>query len=98
MCAGAVLLHGIPRVVVGLASADGTRLPSHDLLEANGVEVVDLDRNEAIELMAKYVDAHPDDWFEDFGTAIAGVDVEDTLDRVRNSPPAPPTAPGPPGC
>ena len=82
MCAGAVLLHGIPRVVVGLASADGTRIPSHDLLEANGVEVVDLGRFESLELMARYVEAHPDDWAEDFGTAIAGVDVESTLDRV----------------
>ncbi len=82
MCVGAVLLHGIPRVVVGLASADGTRIPSHDLLEANGVEVVDLGRFESLELMARYVEAHPDDWAEDFGTAIAGVDVESTLDRI----------------
>ena len=40
MCTGAILLYGIPRVVIG---ENRTFLGAEDLLRANGVEVVDLD-------------------------------------------------------
>jgi len=85
MCAGAVLLHGIPRVVAGFASVDGQRLPSHEFLEAHGVEVVDLQRSEVFDVMAEYFTAHPADGLEDLGTATAGIDVEATIALRKNS-------------
>jgi creatinine deaminase len=81
MCAGAVVQHGIPRVVAGIASHDGIRVPSHDFLESRGVEVVDLGRAEPLDLMTAYVAAHPDDWFEDLGAAVDGLDLSEILDE-----------------
>lgn len=79
MCAGAVVQHGIRRVVAGVATTDGARVPSHDFLEAHGVEVVDLQRPEPVDLMMAYIAAHPDDWFEDMGAALEGVDLSELL-------------------
>jgi creatinine deaminase len=81
MCAGAVVQHGIPRVVAGIASHDGIRVPSHDFLESRGVEVVDLGRTDQIQLMTDYIAAHPDDWFEDLGAAVDGLDLSEILDE-----------------
>jgi cytosine deaminase len=75
MCAGAVVLHGIPRVVAGMATVDGKRLGSHEYLEAHGVEVVDLQRPEVVDVMMEYFAAHPIDALEDLGTSTAGTDV-----------------------
>lgn len=80
MCAGAVIQHGIRRVVAGAATVNGARVPSHDFLEAHGVEVVDLGRPEPVELMMAYIAAHPDDWIEDMGTALEGVDLSEMFD------------------
>ncbi len=76
MCAGAVLQHGIPRVVVGMAAVEGERLGSHELLVSHGIEVVDLQRPEVLEVMMEHFSEHPVDGLEDLGTAAAGVDVE----------------------
>ena len=81
MCAGAVVQHGIRRVVAGLASHDGIRVPSHDFLESRGVEVVDLGRVDQIDLMTAFIAAHPDDWFEDLGAAVDGLDLSEVLDE-----------------
>ena len=40
MCTGAILLYGIPRVVLG---ENQTFMGAEDLLRANGVEVINLD-------------------------------------------------------
>jgi cytosine deaminase len=64
MCTGAILLYGIPRVVIG---ENRTFLGGVDLLRSRGVEVVVLDSRECIELMAEFIDAHPDLWNEDIG-------------------------------
>lgn len=81
MCAGAVVQHGIRRVVAGVATAEGARVPSHDFLEARGVEVIDLQRSEPVDLMMAYIAAHPDDWGEDLGTSLKGVDVSDIIEE-----------------
>jgi len=75
LCAGAIVQLGIPRVVAGLASVDGVRTPSHDFLEAAGVEVIDLGEPEVIELTTQFIAARPDDWMEDLGAAVEGVDL-----------------------
>jgi creatinine deaminase len=64
MCSGAILLYGIPRVVMG---ENRTFLGAEELLDAHGVEVVNLDSAECAELMRRFIDAHPDVWNEDIG-------------------------------
>jgi len=64
MCTGAVLLYGIPRVVVG---ENRTFLGAEELLRANGVEVVVLDDAECIEMMQRFIDQHSALWNEDIG-------------------------------
>lgn len=64
MCSGAILLYGIPRVVLG---ENRTFVGAEDLLRARGVEVVNLDSEECVELMREFIAAHPDIWNEDIG-------------------------------
>ena len=64
MCTGAILLYGIPRVVL---AENRTFLGAEDLLRARGVEVVDLDLDEALELMHRFIAANPELWNEDIG-------------------------------
>ncbi len=64
MCTGAILLYGIPRVVLG---ENRTFVGGEDLLRARGVEVVNLDSAECKALMDEFIAAHPEIWFEDIG-------------------------------
>jgi cytosine deaminase len=64
MCTGAVLLYGIPKVVVGERST--FQGPQH-LLEEAGVEVIVLDNDRCIELMQRFMAANPVLWNEDIG-------------------------------
>ena len=64
MCTGAILLYGIPRVVLG---ENRTFLGAEDLLRANGVEVVNLDSAECVQLMTDFIAANPTLWNEDIG-------------------------------
>ena len=64
MCTGAILLYGIPRVVIG---ENRTFLGGEDLLRSRGVEVVNLDSAECKALMDEFIEAHPDIWNEDIG-------------------------------
>jgi cytosine/creatinine deaminase len=64
MCSGAILLYGIPRVVLG---ENRTFLGAEELLRANGVEVVNLDSEACHRLMQEFIAAHPEIWFEDIG-------------------------------
>jgi len=64
MCSGAVLLYGIPRVVVG---EHCTFRGPEELLRARGVELTVLDDPECAELMRRFVAAHPELWNEDIG-------------------------------
>jgi cytosine/creatinine deaminase len=67
MCSGAVLLYGIPRVVIG---ENRTFRGSEDLLRANGVDVVNLESGECYQLMQSFIAEHPDIWFEDIGEPV----------------------------
>jgi len=64
MCTGAILLYGIRRVVIG---ENRTFLGGEELLRSRGVEVVVLDSQECVDLMAEFIAAHPDIWNEDIG-------------------------------
>lgn len=65
MCTGAILLYGIPRVVIGenrTFLGDGERY-----LQSRGVAVVVVDSPACRSLMDEFIAAHPDVWNEDIG-------------------------------
>jgi cytosine deaminase len=64
MCTGAILLYRIPRVVMG---ENRTFVGGEDLLRQRGVEVINLDSQECVDLMDAFIAAHPDVWNEDIG-------------------------------
>ena len=64
MCTGAILLYGIPRVVVG---ENRTFYGGEDYLRARGVEVVLLDDAECVAMMQDFIGANPKLWNEDIG-------------------------------
>ena len=64
MCTGAILLYGIPRVVIG---ENRTFVGPEDLLSASGVEVVNLDSEECYLLMQDFIAERPEIWYEDIG-------------------------------
>lgn len=64
MCTGAILLYGIPRVVIG---ENRTFRGSEDLLRSRGVEAVVLDDPACVELMTEFIAEHPELWNEDIG-------------------------------
>src|SRR5215472_11945332 len=64
MCAGAILLYGIPRVVVG---ENRTFRGEEELLRSRGVAVEVLQDVRCQELMARFIREHPNLWAEDIG-------------------------------
>lgn len=64
MCTGAILLYGIPRVVIG---ENRTFLGEEELLRSRGVEVRVLDDAECVEMMERFIREHPELWNEDIG-------------------------------
>jgi len=64
MCSGAILLYGIPHVIVG---ENQTFMGEENLLRQRGVTVEVLQSAECIELMREFITAHPDLWNEDIG-------------------------------
>jgi creatinine deaminase len=64
MCSGALLLYGIPRVVLG---ENRTFMGAEEELRRHGVEVVNLDSKVCADLMREFIEAHPDIWNEDIG-------------------------------
>ena len=64
MCSGAILLYGIPRVVVG---ENTTFLGEEELLRGRGVDVDVLNDERCIELMRQFIRDKPALWNEDIG-------------------------------
>jgi len=64
MCSGAILLYGIPRVVIG---ENRTFRGAEDLLRDHGVEVIVLDDDECVALMQRFIAEQPALWNEDIG-------------------------------
>ena len=64
MCTGAILLYGIPRVVIG---ENSTFYGGEDYLRSRGVEVVVVDDAECKPLLRDFIAANPELWNEDIG-------------------------------
>ena len=64
MCSGAILLYGIPRVVVG---ENETFLGEEDLLRFRGVEVEVLQDDSCVQMMKSFINQSPELWNEDIG-------------------------------
>ena len=64
MCTGAILLYGIPRVVIG---ENQTFLGDEELLRARGVIVEVRQDPTCVRLMTEFIAAHPELWNEDIG-------------------------------
>ena len=66
MCTGAILLYGIPKVVIG---ENQTFMGEEDLLRSKGVKTVVLQDQECIDMMTDFIENNPSLWNEDIGTA-----------------------------
>jgi cytosine deaminase len=64
MCSGAILLYGIPRVIVG---ENQTFLGEEELLRSRGVVVEVVQDPRCIDLMRRFIAEHPALWNEDIG-------------------------------
>ena len=64
MCTGAILLYGIPKVVIG---ENTTFLGEEALLKSRGVIVEVIDNQECKDLMASFIANNPELWNEDIG-------------------------------
>lgn len=64
MCSGAIVLYGIPRVVIG---ENVTYAGDEALLKTLGVELEVLQDITCIRLMKEFIAAHPALWNEDIG-------------------------------
>jgi cytosine deaminase len=64
MCSGAVLLYGIPKVIVG---ENTTFQGPEEYLRQRGVDVTVLNDAECIEIMEKFIEGNPTLWNEDIG-------------------------------
>nr|MBL8411760.1 nucleoside deaminase [Dechloromonas sp.] len=64
MCSGAILLYGIPRVVVG---ENQSFMGEESLLRSRGVTVEVLQDAQCIAMMQGFIASRPDLWREDIG-------------------------------
>lgn len=64
MCSGAILLYGIPRVVIG---ENVTFTGDEDLLRSRGIKIELLQEETCIALMREFISQHPALWQEDIG-------------------------------
>lgn len=64
MCSGAIVLYGIPRVVVG---ENTTYSGAEEYMRSQGIRVEVVQDRECIQLMADFIKANPDLWNEDIG-------------------------------
>lgn len=64
MCSGAILLYGIPKVIIG---ENQTFMGEEELLRSRGVEVDVVQDEACIALMREFIASHPELWNEDIG-------------------------------
>jgi creatinine deaminase len=65
-CCGLIVQFRIGKVVVGESR---TFQGGIDWLRERGVDIVDLDSSECVDLLTRFIRAHPDVWNEDIGEA-----------------------------
>jgi cytosine/creatinine deaminase len=64
MCSGAILLYGIPKIVIG---ENQTFMGEEYLLKSRGVQLHVLQDETCIELMRSFIASRPELWNEDIG-------------------------------
>jgi cytosine deaminase len=64
MCSGAILLYGIPRVIIG---ENKTFMGEEELLRARGVALEIVQNGECIRMMEEFIRENPRLWNEDIG-------------------------------
>lgn len=64
MCSGAIVLYGIPRIVVG---EHQTFMGEERWLTSRGVQVQVADNSACMKLMREFIKSHPSLWAEDIG-------------------------------
>lgn len=64
MCSGAILLYGIPRIIVG---ENNTFMGEEELLRSRGVTVEVLQDERCIRMMEEFIRMKPELWNEDIG-------------------------------
>lgn len=64
MCSGAILLYGIPKVVIG---ENRTFRGPEAYMRSRGVELTIVDDGECRQLMTAFIAQHPELWNEDIG-------------------------------
>lgn len=64
MCSGAILLYGIPKVIIG---ENQTFMGEEALLRARGVQVDVLQDPTCLDMMQRFIAEHPELWNEDIG-------------------------------
>ena len=65
MCSGTALLYKIPRIVIG--ENVNFRGPEQYMRDAN-VDLLFMNDRECVELMSRFIESHPQLWYEDIGT------------------------------
>ncbi|WP_137823449.1 nucleoside deaminase [Pseudomonas sp. D(2018)] len=68
MCSGAILLYGIPKVIIG---ENRTFMGEEELLRSRGVELEVLQDAACVKLMEEFIEARPELWNEDIGEPTA---------------------------
>ena len=64
MCSGAILLYGIPRVIIG---ENKTFMGEEELLRSRGVAIEVVQSEECIRMMEEFIRKNPRLWDEDIG-------------------------------
>ncbi|MCB0531248.1 MAG: nucleoside deaminase [Lewinellaceae bacterium] len=64
MCTGAILLYGIPKVIIG---ENQTFMGEEELLKSRGVEVVVVNDTACVQMMTDFIRDRPELWNEDIG-------------------------------
>jgi cytosine/creatinine deaminase len=64
MCSGAILLYGIPRVIVG---ENRTFTGPEAYVQSRGVTLTVVDDDRCVTLMREFIASHPELWDEDIG-------------------------------
>jgi len=64
MCSGAILLYGIPKVIIG---ENQSFMGEEALLRARGVQLEVLQDPQCLQLMQDFIRQHPSVWNEDIG-------------------------------
>ena len=64
MCAGTIVQFKIPKVIVGESQ---TFSGAREFMESHGVEVIDLNLPECVDMMDNFIKNNPALWSEDIG-------------------------------